>query len=230
MVGPAAQFPVRDRIGFSGKGGREIAFWLKGVLVGFVLCAPLGPVGVLCLQRTMTAGRWAGFFSILGAAVIDAFYGIVAGFGMSVVGGVLDQGRFWFQLFGGLVLVGVGLRMFTASSLCRTCGSHVQGLLDAFLSTLTLMLSNPLPILVISAALSAITVGRLRIGIFDIPLFALGVFMGSLLWSPILVSACSRVSPLLQPGHLTLINRVCGAVIIACGLLVGAAPWVAHPR
>ena len=201
---------------------------MKGMIVGFVLCAPLGPVGVLCLQRTITAGRWAGFLSILGAAVVDALYGLVAGFGMSVVGSVLDQGRFWFQLIGGLVLVVAGIRIYTASTLRRTSEGHVKGLRDAFLSTLTLMLSNPLPILVISAALSAVTVGRLRIGLFDIPLFALGVFLGSLLWSPILVTASSLISPLLQPRHLTLINRVCGAAIVCCGLALGAGSLLAH--
>lgn len=55
----------------------ENAFWWKGMVVGFVLCAPLGPIGILCIQRTLSVGRLSGFFSILGAAVIDAFYGVV---------------------------------------------------------------------------------------------------------------------------------------------------------
>jgi threonine/homoserine/homoserine lactone efflux protein len=90
------------------------------------------------------------------------------------------------------------------------------------------MLSNPLPILVISAALSSIPGGKLWIGLFDIPLFALGVFLGSLLWSPILVTASSLISPMLRPGHFRLINRVCGAAIFFCGLLLGVAPLVTH--
>ena len=94
----------------------ENAFLLKGLAVGFLLCAPLGPVGIICIQRTMIDGRLTGFFSILGAAVVDAFYGVVAAYGMSAVGGVLDHGKFWFQLFGGTVLVVVGIRLFTASS------------------------------------------------------------------------------------------------------------------
>jgi threonine/homoserine/homoserine lactone efflux protein len=206
----------------------ENAFLLKGLAVGFVLCAPLGPVGILCLQRTMIEGRLSGFFSILGAAVVDAFYGGVAGCGMSVVVGVLDQGKFWFQLFGGAVLVVVGIRLYTAASINRTSQGHVRGSVDAFLSTLSLMLSNPLPILVISAALSAVTGGQLRIDLVDIPLFALGIFLGSLMWSPILVTASNLISPVLQPGHLSLLNRVCGAILFFCGLLLGAAPLVAH--
>jgi threonine/homoserine/homoserine lactone efflux protein len=147
---------------------------------------------------------------------------------MNVIGGVLDQGKCWFQLFGGIVLVGMGIRLYTASSSNRTAQDPVMSSVDAFLSTLSLMLSNPLPILVISAALSAISGGKLRIGLFDIPQFALGMFLGSLLWSPIVVTASSLISPLLRPGHLTLINRVCGAVIFFCGLLLGIAPLVAH--
>jgi threonine/homoserine/homoserine lactone efflux protein len=206
----------------------EIAFWLQGMIVGFVLCAPLGPVGVLCLQQTMTAGRLAGFCSILGAAVVDGFYGLAAGFGMSVIETFLDEGRFWFQLFGGMVLVVVGIRLCTASSsITRPSQDLVRSLLDAFLSTFTLMLSNPLPILVISAALSAMTGGKLRIDFSDIPIFALGLFVGSLLWSPIIVTASALVSPMLQPKHLMLINRICGAFIVGCGLALGAASLAA---
>jgi threonine/homoserine/homoserine lactone efflux protein len=201
----------------------EIAFCLKGIAAGFVLCAPLGPVGLVCLQRTMAFGRREGFFSILGAAVIDGFYGIVAGFGMSAIGIALDEGKFWFQLFGGVALVGVGIRLYTAPAAPRAAPSHVRCSLDAFLSTFTLMLSNPLPIVVISAALSATTGGRIGIGFIDILLFALGLFTGSLLWSPILVTASSLICSMLQPQHLSLINRACGAVIVACGLALGAA-------
>jgi threonine/homoserine/homoserine lactone efflux protein len=205
----------------------ETAFWLKGMVVGFVVCAPLGPVGILCIQRTMIDGRLAGFFSILGAAVVDAFYGLVAGFGMNVIGGALDQGKCWFQLFGGVVLAVVGIRLYRTSSIRRTSRGHVESSVDAFVSTLSLMLSNPLPILVISAALSAISGGKLQISLFDIPQFALGLFLGSLLWAPVLVTASSRISPMLQPEHFAQINRVCGAAIFFCGLLLGAAPlWV----
>jgi threonine/homoserine/homoserine lactone efflux protein len=206
----------------------ENAFLLKGLAVGFLLCAPLGPVGIFCIQRTMLDGRLAGFFSILGAAVVDAFYGFVAGFGMSVIADALEQAKFWFQLFGGVVLVMVGIRLFTAFSRNRISQGHVRSSVDAFLSTLSLMLSNPLPILVISAVLSALTGSSFRIDLCDIPLFVLGVFLGSLVWSPILATAASLISPVLQHGHLPLINRICGGAIFFCGLFLGIAPLVAY--
>jgi threonine/homoserine/homoserine lactone efflux protein len=207
----------------------EITFCLKGIAAGFLLCAPLGPIGVLCLQRTMAAGRLAGFFAILGAAVVDGFYGLAAGFGMSVIETFLDEGRFWFQLFGGMALVVAGIRLCAASSsIIRPSQDLVRSSLDAILSTFTLMLSNPLPILVISAALSAMTGGKLRIDFSDIPLFALGLFVGSLLWSPIIFIASALVSSMLQPKHLMLINRICGTVIVGCGLALGAA-WLVMP-
>jgi arginine exporter protein ArgO len=90
------------------------------------------------------------------------------------------------------------------------------------------MLSNPLPILVISAVLSALTGSKFRIDLCDIPLFVLGVFLGSLMWSPILVATASLITPVLQRGHLPLINRICGAVIFFSGLLMGVAQLVAH--
>jgi threonine/homoserine/homoserine lactone efflux protein len=90
------------------------------------------------------------------------------------------------------------------------------------------MLSNPLPILVISAALSGITGDSLGIAFTDIPRFALGLFLGSLLWSPLLVNASSWIRPMIQPQHLALVNRVCGALIVCCGLALGAASLAAY--
>jgi threonine/homoserine/homoserine lactone efflux protein len=152
----------------------------------------------------------------------------MAGAGMSALGSLLDAGRCWLQLFGGVVLVVVGIRLCRASArvAARSEPCPVRSSLDAFLSTAALMLSNPLPILVISAALSAIGRGGIRMGFMDIPLFALGLFLGSLLWSPILVGASSLISPMLRPRHLRLVNRACGAIIAGCGLLLGVAPLV----
>jgi threonine/homoserine/homoserine lactone efflux protein len=207
----------------------EIAFCAKGIAVGFVLCAPLGPVGVLCLERTVSAGRLAGFCSILGAAVVDGFYGLVAGLGMNVVEAFLNEGRFWFQIFGGVVLVAVGLRLYMASPASSPSRTPGRSRLDAFLATAALMLSNPFPILVISAALSAVTAGRPGSALADIPLFAFGLFLGSLLWSPLLVGASSWIRRMIQPNHLRLIHRICGAVIAGCGLMLGAASLAATP-
>lgn len=200
----------------------EIAFCAKGIAVGFVLCAPLGPVGVLCLERTVSAGRLAGFCSILGAAVVDGFYGLVAGLGMNAVETFLNEGRFWFQIFGGVVLVAVGLRLYMASPASGPSRTPGRSRLDAFLATAALMLSNPFPILVISAALSALTAGRPGSAFPDIPLFAFGLFLGSLLWSPLLVGASAWIRRMIQPDHLRLIHRICGAVIAGCGLMLGA--------
>jgi threonine/homoserine/homoserine lactone efflux protein len=207
----------------------EFAFCVKGIAVGFVLCAPLGPVGILCVERTVSAGRLAGFFSILGAAVVDGFYGLVAGFGMNAIGAFLNEGRFWFQLFGGVVLVAVGVRLYMVSP--GSCPARTPGRsrLDAFLATAALMLSNPFPILVISAALSALTAGRPGSAFPDIPLFAFGLFLGSLLWSPLLVGASAWIRRMIQPDHLRLIHRICGAVIAGCGLMLGAASLAPGP-
>jgi threonine/homoserine/homoserine lactone efflux protein len=205
----------------------ENGFLVMGVAVGFGLCAPLGPVGILCIRRTLTDGRLAGFFAILGAAVVDAFYSFVAGYGLSVIAGALDRTKFWFQLCGGVVLVVVGIRLFSASPANRPRQGHARSVADAFLATFSLMLSNPLPILAISAVLSAASGSRLRIDLYDIRLFALGVFLGSLMWSPILMAAASLMNPVLDQGRLPLINRVCGAALFICGLFLGIAPLLA---
>jgi len=87
----------------------EIAFLLKGVLVGIVIAVPVGPVGVLCLRRTIFQGRLLGLLSGLGAATADLFFGVVAGFGLTVIQEWLLQYEDWLRLGGGLFLLWIGI-------------------------------------------------------------------------------------------------------------------------
>jgi threonine/homoserine/homoserine lactone efflux protein len=203
----------------------ETSFLMNGLVAGFVLCAPLGPVGVVCLRNALRHGGMAGFYSILGAAVVDALYGLVAGLGMSVIGGLLDQTRIWFQLGGAAFIMLLGLRLISAAAEGNPARRLPQKL-GSFLATFSLTLSNPLPILAISAALSAATRGRLKLGVAEIQLFASGVFLGSLAWSPILAAAAARMAPLIEPGGLVRLNRLCGAALLACGLCLGLVPFL----
>ncbi len=100
-----------------------LIFWLRGLLIGFSIAAPVGPIGVLCIRRTLAAGRVTGLVSGLGAATADSFYGAVAGFGLTFISGLLIDQRFWLRLIGGAFLCYLGIRTFLARARERPTGA-----------------------------------------------------------------------------------------------------------
>lgn len=89
----------------------EIEFLVKGVIVGFLASIPLGPVGVLCIQRTINKGRVSGLFSGMGAATIDSFFALVAALGLTFIINFIEEQQFFIQLFGGGILIFLGARI-----------------------------------------------------------------------------------------------------------------------
>ena len=87
----------------------------QGAVIGFSIAAPVGPIGLLCIRRSLSEGRWVGLFTGLGAATADAVYGGIAGFGLTAVSSVLVAYRVWLALFGGLFLLYLGIRTFISA-------------------------------------------------------------------------------------------------------------------
>jgi threonine/homoserine/homoserine lactone efflux protein len=208
----------------------ELALFWKGIVLGFLLCAPLGPVGILCIRHTLLNGRLAGMFAVLGAAVVDAAYCLVAALGITLVTGFLEDGRFWIQPLGGLVLALVGFHLMREPvGSFGISGRRGQNLMSSFLSTFFLMLSNPLPILILSAAISAFSGSAWVSMQTAVPALMAGVFSGSLLWAPVLVIGGSILKPLLQHVHLRLLQRASGIALLLCGIFLGITPFVRQP-
>ena len=86
----------------------DIGLFGRGLLVGFSIAAPVGPIGVLCIRRTLTLGLLAGLLSGLGAATADAVYGAIAAYGLTAISGILVGQSFWFRLVGGIFLIYLG--------------------------------------------------------------------------------------------------------------------------
>src|SRR3712207_6795932 len=124
---------------------------LRGLIIGFSIAAPVGPIGVLCIRRTLSDGRSAGLLCGLGAASADAVYGCVAAFGLTSVSGFLVDQQLWLQLVGGVFLLYLGLRTFRGrldegepAVVSRT---SYRGLAGTYASTFFLTITNPLTIL-----------------------------------------------------------------------------------
>src|ERR1041385_1465797 len=108
---------------------------LKGVIIGFSIAAPVGPIGVLCVRRSLADGRRIGLAAGLGAATADAIYGGIAGFGLTAVSSFLVGQRFWLGLVGGLYLCYLGVSTFISRPAERPAEVRGGGLLSAYLST-----------------------------------------------------------------------------------------------
>ena len=135
----------------------ELHYFFKGAALGFSIAAPVGPIGILCIRRTLQYGRFSGLFSGLGAAVADMIYGIIAAFGLTFVSDFIIAEKFWLRLFGGIFLFYLGGKTFFAKTLdlSQTKITH-KTLLSDFISTFFLTISNPLTIFSFVAVFAAL--------------------------------------------------------------------------
>jgi len=191
---------------------------IKGVIIGFTIAAPVGPIGVLCIRRTLADGRLPGFVSGLGAATADAGYGAVAAFGLTLITDFLMEGASWLRLIGGAFLLFLGIRTFFARPAERAAPARNGGLVGAYASTLFLTLTNPTTILSFAAIFVGLGVGSTNDALSAM-LLVLGVFLGSALWWFVLSGTAGLFRAKLSAGGLRWVNRVSGTIIAAFGVL-----------
>lgn len=192
---------------------------LRGLVIGFSIAAPVGPIGVLCIRRTLADGRAVGLAAGLGAATADALYGAVAGFGLTAVSRILVGQQGWFRLLGGVFLCWLGARTFLAPPAAEAArAASGGGLAGAYVSTLVLTLTNPMTILSFAAVFAGLGVGGAGGGYGAAALLVGGVFAGSALWWLALSGAMGFLREGLTPRGLIWVNRASGTIITGFGL------------
>ena len=195
-----------------------MSLFLEGMAIGFAVAAPVGPIGVLCIRRTLADGRASGLVSGLGAATADAAYGSVAALGLTFVTSLLVGAETWLRLVGGVFLVFLGVRTFLSRPAERPIAAGRGGLPGAYASTLALTLTNPTTILSFAAIFAGLGAGSAD-GSSTALLLVPGVFIGSTLWWFVLSGATSLLRAKLSIGGLRWVNRVSGAIIAAFGVV-----------
>jgi threonine/homoserine/homoserine lactone efflux protein len=203
-------------------GARQVASYgllVQGFVIGFAIAAPVGPIGVLCIRRTLERGLLIGLVSGLGAATADACYGLIAALGLSTISNWLLDAQDWIRLVGGLFLLYLGVTIWRAKPAAQGAqAGRRSGLLGAYASTLALTLTNPTTILsfiAIFAGLGLAERGRDEAGAV---LLVVGVFAGSAFWWLLLSSGVSLLRGRLRPGWFAWVNRISGALIFAFGV------------
>lgn len=199
----------------------EWTYLPRGVVIGLSVAAPVGPMALLCIRRTLAHGRGIGLVSGVGIATADAIYGAVAAFGLTSISSFLVDIQDAVRLGGGLFLCYLGWTIARSrpGNVTETPDAAASDHLTAFVSTLGLTLTNPATILSFAAIFSGFGVAAGRAGNASAAALVAGVFAGSALWWLILTTGTGKLRGWLDPARLTLINRVAGAAILAFGLL-----------
>jgi threonine/homoserine/homoserine lactone efflux protein len=195
-----------------------LTYWLRGLLIGLSIAAPVGPIGVLCIRRTLSSGRLVGFVSGLGAASADATYGAVAAFGLTAISSLLIGARPWIHLLGGVFLCYLGARTFLSAPAERAARTDGRGLPGAYASTLGLTLTNPATILSFAAIFAGLGIAQ-GSGYGPAAWLVLGVFIGSASWWLLLSNAIGLLRARIGPRQLRWVNRVSGVILLAFGLV-----------
>jgi threonine/homoserine/homoserine lactone efflux protein len=192
-----------------------IDFLVKGFALGFSIAAPVGPLGLLCINRTLNKRFLSGFVTGLGTAVADGFYGLVAGFGLTVISAFLLDHKSWIQLIGALILFYFGIKtMINRSSANQHAVGETKGLLKDFLSSFFLTIANPMTILFFIAAFTGLGIVTDGTNFLGSLAFVLGVFLGSATWWLFLSGMVSIVKNKLSTTVLKGINIFSGLIIL----------------
>ena len=197
--------------------------FLRGLVIGFSIAAPVGPIGVLCIRRTLADGQMAGLVSGLGAATADALYGCVAAFGLTFISSFLIGQKLWLGLVGGLFLCYLGIKTLLSKPAEEAAKAEGVGLLGSYLSTFLLTLTNPVTILSFVAIFAALGLGTASESYSSALILVSGVFCGSALWWLLLSGGVGLFRKRFDTKGLLWVNRISGVVITLFGItaLVG---------
>ncbi len=186
---------------------------LKGGIIGVTIAAPVGPIGILCIKRTLEQGKWIGFVSGLGAATADGVYGIIAGLGLTVIIHFLTGISMWLQLIGGVFLLYLGIQMLRAKPAHEAAkASRGKTPLKAYLSTLFLTITNPVTILSFLAIFAGLGITTTE---YSGVILAMGVFIGSAIWWLLLSTGIASLSRFIGKKLFQGIHYASGIILIA---------------
>ena len=199
---------------------QEIQYLIRGLIIGLSISVPVGPIGVLCIRRTLTQGRLAGLLSGLGAATADALYGAIAGFGLTFLVDFIIGKQIWLRLIGGGLLCILGAKIFLSKPAEK--GPPAEGNIhwNAYLSAFFLTLTNPMTILFFTAVFAGLGVGSADNHYLVAGILVLGVFIGSASWWLVLSNFTGILRGFLNIKRLQWLNKISGLIIMGFGLFV----------
>ncbi len=199
----------------------DIIFLLKGIIIGYMASIPLGPIGVLCVQRTINTKFRSGFISALGATCADTIFAIIAMFFISLVSTFLNEKMVIISVVGGAIMMTIGTTIFTTKitpgKLRKNRNKSNMGI-KFFASTFLLTLANPAFIFIFVGLFASFNITNEHLDMHNAMLTIFGVTVGSALWWLTLTSIVNLFRNKFRPRHLITINKIAGSLIFILGI------------
>ena len=195
---------------------------LKGILLGLTVSMPLGPIGIILINRTIKRGMLSGFFSGLGLATADTLLALLAGVGFTVIISFIKEERFIISIIAGLIIIGVGLKVFLSNPVkdIRNREKTDKSLWRDYYSVFVLSISNPYTIFIYVAFFSSVQInGNVRpelVPIFLVP----GVLIGTIAWWFFLSYFVSRFKKKIRLRLIVRLTKIAGIIILIIGIIV----------
>ena len=202
---------------------------VKGILIGFAVSAPMGPIGVLCVQKTINKGRFVGFVSGLGAASADSVYAIIAVFSLGFLQKFFTDNQFILQIVGICVLLFLGIKIFTTNQtkqIRKRARKKHSGVLEDFISVFFLTLSNPLTIIFFGASIAALGIFEYKHTFLTQVIIVLGVFLGASFWWFLLTGFVNLFRHKFRLKQLWWMNKISGGIIIILILIAAVGMYL----
>lgn len=197
----------------------DYVLFLKCILSGFFLAAPIGPVNLICIRNTLTYGYITGLTIGLGAALADTLYGYAVAAGLSFITDLISRYHLAFRWGGGIFIIYLGLRTLRSAPQDLSSERNSPNLYKLFASIFFLTLSNPITIFAFIAIFSTLGIAVLITDFFTTCLAAVGVFTGSVLWWLTLTGIVHLFHDKVTPATLSRINKLAGSIIILLGIV-----------
>ncbi len=180
---------------------------------------PVGPIGVLCVRRTLTYGNYQGIIAGFSGASADVIYAFVAAFGITLISDFVTGFQSWIRLAGGVLLLVMGLYIFRSRLSAQIAPKRTIEHTKNFISTFFLALTNPMTLVAYAAVFSGLRSGQIVNNRFFLPMLITGVFFGSLSWFSLLTSLTYVFKKNITSRRLTVVNRIAGCLLMLFGFI-----------
>jgi threonine/homoserine/homoserine lactone efflux protein len=196
----------------------DLTLLFKGIVIGFAMAIPIGPIGIMCIRKTLAEGRVRGLVVGLGAATADMVFASIAAFGLTVISNSLLSQKVLIRLIGGAIILYIGLRIFYAKSSEPEFNIRQGGYFKSYFSILILTLTNPFTVFAFIAVFATFDLGT-GLNFFSALTLVTGVFAGSALWFISLSSFVTIFRSKLDLARLQRVNKIAGVLIILSAVL-----------
>lgn len=197
-----------------------LLLFIKGIAIGLGVAIPIGPVGILCIDRTLAHGKASGIATGIGAAIADGVYGAIAAFSVTFVTNHLIPYQHWIRAGGSIILIYLGLKIFREIPKRKHPHSKKRELAADFISTFFLTFTNPMTVISFLTIIAAMGLKNLSRNIISGSALVAGITAGSILWWLIIVFVTNKFEKKMTLAKLKNVNRITGMIVIAFGIIM----------